>query len=125
MHPLVQYVAAAPHRMHGLPAAVFIQHSVIYCLMDRSKIDERVFERMEAVANKVVSTLTRRHVPSDRPWGRTSLPLVDPDHPDLLTPVVTRSGITCPLPQQLVSVDLAHALESLTDSTLRHFHPPT
>lgn len=125
MHPLVQYVAAAPHHMHGSPIAVFIQDAVIHCLIDRSKIDRRVFERMETVTNAVASTLTRRPVPSDQPWGRTSLPLVDPDHPDLLVPVVTRSGIVCPLPQQLVAVDLVHAMETVTDSAIRLYHPPS
>ncbi|WP_326646110.1 hypothetical protein OG884_15775 [Streptosporangium sp. NBC_01755] len=124
MHHLVQYVAAAPHQMHGIPAAIVVQEAVIKCIIDRSKIDKRVFEILEKAANEVISKLTLRTVPSRTPWGRASLPLVEHSDPGLLIPAITPSGIVCPLPRQLVAPDLARALETLTDGTMRLYHPP-
>ncbi|MEU8381712.1 hypothetical protein [Streptosporangium sp. NPDC048865] len=120
----MQYVAAAPHHMHGLPVLVIVQDAIIKCVVDRSKIDHRMLAVLEKLATDVASTLGLRDIPSAEPWGRASLPLVDSYDPSALVPVISPAGIVCPLPRGLITVDLAHALEKLTDNTLRLYRPP-
>lgn len=123
-HLMLRITPLSPSVMHGHPAAVVVQKPIISYIMDRSKFDNRSLQIFEKLAAQVMMTLTPRESPSEGPWGRTRLPLVETDTPDL-TPVITSSGIVCPLPLNLVTPDLAYALEALWDDILCLYHPIT
>ncbi|MBB2909287.1 hypothetical protein FHS43_000533 [Streptosporangium becharense] len=125
MHHTVLYIAEAPHRLHGRPAALFLTDSLMQVSMDREQIEKRIFGIMKVVAATVVGNLTLRDTPSDEPWGRTTLRFAEADDPQIMIPTITASGLELPVPRHLITVDLARALEGLTDKSMRFYNPPT
>lgn len=121
----VWYIPLAPYLMHGRAAALVVTDAAVDCVVDRDQISPRLSALLEVVGTAATTALipTFGAVPIPS-WGLLSMPLTESHSPRLLTPRITPTGVTVPLPENLISEDLARALAAIGSGVLTLYQRP-
>ncbi|WP_214327891.1 hypothetical protein [Nonomuraea sediminis] len=109
----------------GQPAAVRLSDDHTEVVVDQEQINHRLLVPLAGVSNAIVANLKPRNDPSPTLWGRVHIVRHDQAAPDHIVPTITPGGIFVPIPEYLITADLATTVELLGTETMRFYEPPT
>ncbi|WP_327587083.1 hypothetical protein OHA25_08730 [Nonomuraea sp. NBC_00507] len=122
---LVQYLAINRLLIPAGTIAAYIRDGLVDVVVPQGEISPRLVAALTAFSSTLACVLTPRNAPTVEPWCPIVIDRrVDAD-PEKIIPEITPAGLIVPVPDQLITAQLAQHIGRMGTDLSRYFDAPS